>query len=251
VAAPEGATPPAPPAPEPPEPPEPSETTSGTQRQLYETLRHLDLDARIALARSAEEPQLSAWCFDPMPRVIAALLENPRFGPMQARLVARHHPAGAGLEALAARPGLAGDPGVRRALLRNPVLPQDLYRRLWSGQRLLAQYQIVGERDCPGQTRAIAREVLRAAFQQRGAEERVELILVTEGRCLTALAGLTIDGRTTALLCQRSCTSTLLVQNLASWGAAPPQLIAHLLRQDLVRRNAGLRRALERHPNAP
>jgi len=92
--------------------------------------------------------------------------------------------------------------------------------------------------------------VLRASFLQRTGEERVELILVTEGRCLAALAGLTIDGQTTALLCRRSYTSVLLIQNIARWGAAPPQLIAHLRRQDAVRRNATLRLMLERHPNA-
>ena len=105
-------------------------------------------------------------------------------------------------------------------------------------------------RDAPEQTRAFARDTLRAAFTQRGAEERVELILTTEGRCLASLVGLTLDGHTTALLCRRTYVSTLLIQNIARWSAAPPQLIAHLRKQDAVRRNPQLKLLLERHPNA-
>ena len=64
------------------------------------------------------------------------------------------------------------------------------------------------------------------------------------------LGGLSLGGRTLALLCQRPYTSTLLIQNFAGWSATPPSLIAHLGRQDLVKRNPALRRLLERHPNA-
>ncbi len=92
--------------------------------------------------------------------------------------------------------------------------------------------------------------MLRASFTQRGAEERVELILTPEGRSLVFLAGLTIDGHTTALLCRRTYVSTLLIQNIARWSAAPPALITHLRKQDVVRRNPQLRAMLERHPNA-
>jgi len=169
---------------------------------------------------------------------------------VHARLIAAHHRTTAGLEALAARRAFTQDGGVRRALLGNPLLPASLYRRLWSTRRLLEQYLVTTSRDAPEQVRAMARDVLRASFTQRTGEERVELILVSEGRCLNTLVGLTIDGMTTALLCRRSYASTLLIQNIARWSAAPPQLIAHLRRQDLVRRNAQLRQMLERHPNA-
>jgi hypothetical protein len=125
-----------------------------------------------------------------------------------------------------------------------------LYRRLWSPKRLLEQYLVATSRDSPEQIRAMARDLLRASFNQRAGEERAELILTTEGRCLASLVGLTIDGHTTALLCRRTYVSTLLIQNIARWSAAPPQLIAHLRRQDVVKRNAVLRQLLERHPNA-
>ena len=222
-----------------------------THRKLFAGKLHTHAeDVRVAMARIAEEPELSAFCFDPMPKVIAALLENPRLGGAQARLIALHHRTSTGLEALASRTAFTHDDGVRRALLRNPVLPASLYRRLWSNQRLLVQFLVTVSRECPEQTRAMARDLLRASFNQRPGEERVELILTTEGRCLAALVGLTIDGQTTALLCRRSYHSTLLIQNIARWSAAPPQLIAHLRRQDVVRRNAVLRQMLERHPNA-
>jgi hypothetical protein len=125
-----------------------------------------------------------------------------------------------------------------------------LYRRLWSTRRLLEQYLVATSRDAPEQVRAMARDLLRASFTQRTGEEKAELIFTTEGRCLASLVGLTLDGHATALLCRRTYVSTLLIQNIARWSAAPPQLIAHLRRQDAVKRNAPLRQLLERHPNA-
>jgi hypothetical protein len=224
---------------------------TATHRQLFEQhLHQRPMDQRVAQAQVAVEPDLSAWCFDPTAEVIRALLENPRIGGVHARLIALHHRTTAGLEALGARPAFTSDGGVRRALLQNPLLPPGLYRRLWSSKRLLEQYLVTTSRDAPEQTRTMARDALRACFNQRGGEERVELILTTEGRCLGTLTGLTIDGHTTALLCRRTYVSTLLIQNIGRWSAAPPQLIAHLRRQDVVRRNPALRQLLERHPNA-
>jgi hypothetical protein len=225
---------------------------AGTQRKLYETaLRQLAPDERATRAKTVEEPELSALCFDPLPAVIHALLDNPRFSLTQARLVAAHHRTPSGLEALAARAALAADAGVRRALLRNPQLSTGLLRRLHGGRRLLEQHKLVVSRDVPEQTRRAARELLRARFSTADAEERVEVIVKTEGRCLSAVAGLPVDGKTAALLCSRTYTSTLLVQNISRWAACPPALIAHLMRQELVRRSPSLKLLLGRHPNAP
>ncbi len=222
-----------------------------THRQLFELHLHArPQDERVAQAKVAVEPDLSAWCFDPTAEVIRAVLENPRVGGIHARLIAAHHRTSAGLEALGARPAFTQDGGVRRALLQNPLLPPGLYRRLWSTRRLLDQFLVAISREAPEQVRAMARHVLRASFNQRAGEERAELILTTEGRCLASLVGLTLDSHATAILCRRTYTSTLLVQNIARWSAAPPQLIAHLRRQDLVKRNPVLRQMLERHPNA-
>ncbi len=103
----------------------------------------------------------------------------------------------------------------------------------------------------PERHRATARAVLRSRFASSQPEERVELILVTEGRALAALSGTALDGRSVALLCARGYGSPLLVENLGRWPASPPALIAHLLRQPLVRQTPGLRQLLRRHPNCP
>lgn len=223
-----------------------------THRQLFETTLHaLTADERCVRAQNAVEPVLSALCFDPLPAVIQALLENPNTGLTQARLIAKHHRNPVGLEAIAAKAAFAADAGVRRGLLHNPQLPQSLYRRLWSGKRLLDQHKTVISREVPEQTRRVAREVLRARFSTGPSEEKAELILKTEGRCLAVLIGLPLDSKTTSLLCARTYGSNLFIQNLARWSAAPPQLVAHLLRQELVKRTPMLRTLLERHPNAP
>jgi hypothetical protein len=222
-----------------------------THRQLFEQYLHQrPLDQRVAQAQVAVDPDLSAWCFDPTAEVIRAVLENPRAGTNHARLIAAHHRTVAGLEALGARVAFTNDLGVRRALLQNPLLPPGLYRRLWSSKRLLDQYLVSASRDSPEQIRVMARDLLRTSFNQRTGEERVELILTTEGRCLASLVGLTLDSHATALMCRRTYISTLLIQNIARWSAAPPPLIAHLRRQDVVKRNPALRQMLERHPNA-
>jgi len=222
-----------------------------THRQRFERqLQARPLDLRAAQARVAGEPDLSAFCFDPAAKVIHAVLENPRTGGTQARIIAAHHRTAAGLEALGARAAFANDGGVRRALLQNPLLPPGLYRRLWSSRRLLEQFLVASSREAPEQVRAMARDQLRTSFSQRPGEERAELILATEGRCLALLTGLAIDGHATALLCRRTFVSTLFIQNLARWSATPPQLIAHLRRQETVKRNPPLRQLLERHPNA-
>ncbi|WP_199738462.1 hypothetical protein [Corallococcus sp. CA054B] len=228
------------------------ETVQGDYRKLFETRLHaLPEDQRVALAHGAEDPELSALCFDPVPAVIKAVLENSRVGLAHARLIARHHRNPVGLEALVARAAFAADTGVRRFLVRNPQLPAALFRRLWAMRRLMEHHKLTVDRDVPEQTRRTARELLRQRFSTGPSEEKAELILNTEGRALGALVGMPVDGKTTSLLCGRTYRSPMLVQNIARWSAAPPALIAHLLKQELVRRQPQLRMMLARHPNAP
>lgn len=224
-----------------------------THRALFERTLHAQAeDVRVALAQHAGEPELSALCFDPVPAVVKALLENPHAGPVHARLVARHHRNAAGLEAVAARAQYLADAGVRRWLLRNPQLSVALLRRMLVARRLLEQHKVVNDRDVPEHTRRAARDLLRQRFTAGAAsEEKVELILRTEGRALTGLIGLPLDGKSTALLCGQTFRSATLVQNVARWASAPPALIAHLLRQESVRRSPSLRQLVSRHPNAP
>jgi hypothetical protein len=229
-----------------------SAETIQTHRQLYEsTLHPLDKNERVAMAPQTQDPQLGALCFDPLPEVIIALLSNTRFGLSHARLVAKHHHHSAGLEKLCNNSAFAADLGVRRALLQNPQLSITLYRRLWQGKRLLEQFKVASSREVTELTRRNARDVMRTRWTQAQADERVELIFKTEGRCLQMLIGLPVDGKTSSMLCGRTYSSTTLVQNLARWSPAPPALIAHLLKQDLVRRSPTLRTLLQRHPNAP
>ncbi|MCY1018846.1 hypothetical protein [Pyxidicoccus sp. MSG2] len=228
------------------------EVALGNYRQLFETRLHpLPEDQRVAHAHAAEDPELSALCFDPVPVVIKAVLENARTGLAHARLVARYHRNPVGLEALCGRAAFAADAGVRRWLVRNPQLPAGIFRRLWGARRLMELHKVTNDRDIPEGTRRSAREVLRQRFASGPAEEKVELIINTEGRSLAALIGLPVDGKTASLLCGRTYRSPLLIQNIARWSAAPPVLIAHLLRQEAVRRQPQLRTLLTRHPNAP
>jgi hypothetical protein len=221
-------------------------------RQLFETRLHpMPDDARAALAKRAGEPELSALCFDPVVPVIAQVLENPRCGLAHARLIAAHHLNAAGLEALAARNEFLHDAEVQRFLLRNPQTPGHIQRRLLLNKRLPELYRTGQDRDASDRTRAAARELLRERFAKGSPEERVELIVITEGRALASLTGLSLDGRTIALLCARPPASTLLIENLARWPASPPVLLAHLLQQPMVQRSPQLRAAIKRHPNAP
>ena len=230
-----------------------SPTTEGaTHRQLFETKLHpLQEGEREGLAVLAEEPELSAFCFDPTPRVIRAVLENPKMGLPHARLIAAHHGNAVGLDALGEKPALLQDAEVQRLLLRNPQCPAPLLQRLLSRRRLAEVYQTTQSRELPERNRRTALEALRRRFAETTSEERVELILRTEGRALAALAGLSLDGKAAGLLCARTLTSLLLLENLARWPATPPAVIAHLLKQPMVLRMPQIRTLLKRHPNCP
>jgi hypothetical protein len=228
------------------------EASGATHRQLFEGQLHSrSEDERQRLASVAEEPELAALCFDPVPAVIHRVLENPRTGLSHARLIAANHRNPVGLEALAARSAFLSDREVQRLLLRNNQSPETIVRRLLATRPLSQIYESCQSHDLPERHRHTARSVLRGRFSGASPDERVHLILTTEGRALGMLSGLALDGRSVALLCARGATSTLLVENLASWPAAPPALIAHLLKQPLVRQSATLRLLLRRHPNCP
>jgi hypothetical protein len=225
---------------------------AATHRQLFETKLHaLPEDEREALAKTAEEPELSAFCFDPTPRVVRAVLENPHLGLPHARLIAAHHGNAVGLEALGEKAALLQDLEVQRLLLRNQQSSVILLRRLLSRRRLAEVYQTTHSRELPDRNRRTAVDILRRRFAETTPEERVELIIRTEGRALAALVGLSLDGKAAALLCARTLTSVLLVENLARWPATPPAVVAQLLKQPMVLRMPQLKALLKRHPNCP
>jgi len=238
--------------PSPETPPPAPDAAHATHRELFErTLHSLEPDARAALAATATEPQLSALCFDPVPEVVTRLLENAHAGLAHARLIAAWHPNPVGLEALGRRGDLFRDGEVQRLLLRNNQTPTHLVRQLLTHRRLHDVYNVAQSHEAAERHRTTAREVLRTRFAAATPEERVELILTTEGRVLGTLSGLSLDGKSAALLCARTLSSTLLLENLARWPATPPNLVAHLLQQPLVRRMPNLQAAFKRHPNCP
>ncbi|MBL8952819.1 MAG: hypothetical protein JNK82_18705 [Myxococcaceae bacterium] len=228
------------------------ETRGANLLALYrEQFYGLPEGERVQAAQTISGNALSALCYDPLPAVIRAVLENPHTGPEQARLIAAHHATSTGLDLLLNRADLARDAEVQRRIWRNPQLTEGQVRKLTAAKRLLELWKLNAGREATAQARSAIMKVLRAKFPQVGAEERVELIMTTEGRCLTGLAGIPIDGRTTSLLCARTYSSVLLVSNIATWSVAPPPLIAHLLKQPMVQRQPTLRKKLELHPNAP
>ena len=229
-----------------------TEPFGSTHRQLFETRFHArPEDERAALAKTATDPELSALCFDPVPAVIHEILQNPRMCLGHARLIAAHHRNPVGLDAVAARPAFLSDREVQRLLLRNSQTSEPLVRRLLTSKPMPQIYVSCQSPELPERHRTTARSVLRSQFSSASPDERVHLILTSEGRALGTLSGLTIDGRTVALLCARTLSSPLLVENIASWPATPPALIAHLLKQPLVRRSQALTQRLKRHPNCP
>lgn len=223
-----------------------------TYRALYEAeLRRLSLTERMATARMCTDPTLQALCFDTDPQVIRAIMENDRVNAGHARLIATHHRNPAGLDHVAARVEFLRDTQVQRRLLRNAQLPEALLKRMLMPKRLLEIFKTSNDRDVPDRTRNGAKGLFKAKYAQAAPEEKFELIWNTEGRVLPSLLGQTIDQKTAAMICGRNMTSVMLIQSLARFPATPPSVLAHLLKQPLVKRQAHLRNMLLQHPNVP
>lgn len=209
------------------------------------------VDIRVSGAKAATGADLIALCFDPDPRVLAALTENTSFSIVHARLLAVHHHTTTGLEILTRRQDLLRDAMVERRLLKNPQAGDIVLGRVMNPKRLLPTYKIAIDREVPELTRVKSRGMLRTKFQSSPPEERADLVLRTEGRCLILMTGCTFDAKTTQILCGRPYNSVLFIQNLAKWPATPPGLLAHLCKQPFVKKSAPLRKLLLQHPNLP
>lgn len=221
-------------------------------RKIYdERFREMPTDRRVALAPTAQGPEAMALCLDPDPRVIFALLGNPQFGLEHARYVALWHRNPQGLEHLARDAQMLRDKQVERRLLKNPQISETLLQRLLMPKRLVEVYKTCIDRDVIERTRTKSRQVLHRRWSTGQPEERVELLLTTEGRCLVLLMGCTIDARAVQILCGRSTFTNMFVTSMARFPAAPPALLAHLAKQPLVKRNPLLRRMLQAHKNMP
>ena len=124
-------------------------------------------------------------------------------------------------------------------------------KKIMAPKRMSDAYRLAISRDVTERVKTNARRVFRKKFSDGTSEEKVALILTTEGRCLPMLLGVPLDGRAASLLAGRPIHSTLLLQNLARWPATPPVVLVHLAKQPMARRNPALAEMLRRHPNAP
>ncbi|MBS2017003.1 MAG: hypothetical protein JST00_29215 [Deltaproteobacteria bacterium] len=221
-------------------------------RQLYQTkFFSIPIDARIAAAKTASGAELMALCFDADPRVVGAILENPMQGLSHARMIAQYHRTGVGLEMLTRRMEYLKDMQTERRLLKNPQAGDVVIGRVMAPKRVFPTYKVAIDRDVPELTRVKARGFLRKKFQSAPPEDRADLVIRTEARCLILMTGCTFDARTTQILCGRPYNSVLFIQNLAKFSATPPGLLIHLFKQPFVRKNPLLKKLLLQHPNMP
>ena len=228
------------------------EVRIGDARRLYQTkYKELPVEEREALAKAGDESVRRALSHDPLPRVITSLMDNPNFSVVEARIIAREHPSGQGLTLLAQRAKLLADPEVRRRLLRNGHVTQALVQTVLRGRPLFTIHQVSISHDVPENSKNFARQELRRTFGERGPEEKAALILKTEGRVLTLLVGMALDGRTIAIIVGRSAMSPMLIRNFANWPTTPPPILTHMMRLPQVQRDKSLQQALMRHPNLP
>lgn len=221
-------------------------------RKLYQEKFHaMTTDMRVTLARTAQGSDLFALCLDPEPRVIAAVLENHTVGLDHVRMIAFHHRTGTGLEIMARRQDWLRDVQVERRLLRNPMSPEQVTARIMNPKNLLVSYKLMVDREIPELTRTRIRGHFRKKWTTAPPEDRAELMLRTEGRPLIYMSGCTFDARTTQIICGKIIASMLLIQNFAKFPATPPGILAHLMKQNFVRKNPGMRKLLLQHPNMP
>ncbi len=232
-------------------PPEPEPQRLALRRLFEERLSQFPADSRTRLAGQLGDPELSALCFDPLPNVARALVDNPRFGLVHARLLAAHHPHPTGLGALTKKDSFLRDPEVQRMLLRNVQTPPALLQRIFHQRRLIDLFQLSIGREMPEKNKIASREAFRGRWSSGLSEEKVDVLFRTEGRILAQLVGLAMDQKSAALFCHRTVSSLLLVQNLARWAGSPPSVLAHLLKQAVVRNQPQVRMLILRHPNLP
>lgn len=221
-------------------------------RKLYQEKFHvMTTDMRVTVAHTAQGADLFALCLDPEPRVIAAILENQAVALDHARMIAFHHRTGTGLEIMARRQDWLRDLQVERRLLRNPMSPEQVTARILNPKNLLVTYKLMVDREVPELTRTRIRGHFRKKWATAAPEDRAELMLRTEGRPLIYMSGCTFDARTTQIICGKVIASMLLIQNFAKFPATPPGILAHLMKQNFVRKNPGMRKLLLQHPNMP
>jgi hypothetical protein len=221
-------------------------------RKIYqEQYAGLERDARIHAAETVGNPELFALCYDPEPQVIHALTKNTKCGLEHARMIALHHRTHLGLDAVGRRSEYLSDAQVQKRLIKNPQIPDAMLRRIVNPKLIMDVYKIAIDRENPEMARMKVRELLIKKFSLASSDERAALVIKTDARCLTLLINCALDARATQILCGRQSYTILFIQNIARWPASPPALLTHLLKQNVVRNNMGLRKMLLKHPNVP
>src|SRR5262244_747189 len=142
---------------------EPESQRLALRRLFEERLSQLPADSRTRLAGQLGDPELQALCFDPLPNVARALVDNPRFGLVHARLLAAHHSHSTGLSALTKKDAFLRDPEVQRMLLR-----------IFHQRRLIELFQLSTGREMPEKNKIASREAFRARWSSGLSEEKVD-----------------------------------------------------------------------------
>ena len=135
------------------------EIRRAADRQLLQRLPEMAVAERVDLARSAGRGSLPAFRHDQDPRVLAALLDN-RFAIESdaIALAAARRPEV--LTVVARHPRWRFRPGVRGALLANPVLSEDVAEALLVGTTGEELALLTQKSDTPPALRAAAQRVL-------------------------------------------------------------------------------------------
>jgi hypothetical protein len=135
--------------------------------QLGVRLPQLALGEKVSLARRASQGVLSQLRYDPSPRVIAAVLDNPRLTEvLLAPAVARVSTPPAVLALIAGDRRWGVRYPVRVALARNPSTPVDVAWRILGTLRRTDLQPVAADPRCSEPVRQRARVLLREAQRE-------------------------------------------------------------------------------------
>jgi hypothetical protein len=130
-------------------------------RRLIERLPKLAVGERSALARTASAPVLAFLRMDPVPRVLAAMLENPRLTEgVLLPLAASGRARPLCLATLATNARWSRRRAIRLALCRNPATPSEHARGLLPGLSAAELAVVAADHVVPAQIRGAARRLV-------------------------------------------------------------------------------------------
>ncbi|HCC23346.1 TPA: hypothetical protein DF272_04165 [Candidatus Falkowbacteria bacterium] len=223
-----------------------------SHQELYrQTVRDLPLSEKLHLARGAVGDLLKVLCHDQNAEVIIALLENPEFGLTHARIVAKHHHTAAGLEILTRKPTLVADSEIKTDLHRNHASTELVLTRSFHSLNLIRLHNIAGGHEAAEHAKLLARDALRAKFDQSSPDQQAQFIITTEGRCLRFFYQTQFKTETVEFLSKHCYLSFILVHNLLIFPGLPPAIVRAIFRSPVIWRNLEFRRRILGHTNCP